>query len=139
MDLDYLLIDPATRLERDRLFTLIGPLFASRRVRREMPYLHHEAGFVWVVAVSPDDEAVGTGSIDIRDGVATLRNLYVVPARRGEGVAERITDRQFAYARQHGARWVRTVASPLSMGGYKKRGFYQVGSRGQYVTMEISL
>lgn len=139
MDLDYLLIDPVNRPERDRLFTLIGPLFASRRVRREMPYLHHEEGFVWVVAVDPAGDAVGMGSIDVREGIATLRNLYVVPAHRGNGIAETLTDRQFAYARKHGARWIRTVASPLSASGYAKRGFYRVGSRGHYVTMEIPL
>ncbi len=139
MDLDYLLIDPASRPERDRLFTLIGPLFASRRVRREMPYLRHDKGFVWMVAVAADGDAVGMGSVDVRGEVATLRNLYVVPAQRGNGVAEAITDRQLAYARAQGAHWIRTVASPLSASGYEKRGFYRVGSRGHYVTMEIPL
>lgn len=137
--LDYRRIDPAVRTERDRLFTLIGPLFASRQVRREMPYLHHEDGFVWFVAVTSDGDAAGMASIDIRDTVATLRNLYVVPARRCHGIAATITERQLAYACEHGARWIRTVASPFSIGGYEKRGFYRVGSRGKYVTMEIAL
>lgn len=137
--LDYYRIDPATRAERDRLFTLIGPLFASRQVRREMPYMHHEEDFVWFVAVTSDGDAAGMASIHIRSAVATLRNLYVVPAHRGRGIAATITERQLAYASEHGARWIRTVASPFSVGAYEKRGFYRVGSRGKYVTMEIAL
>ncbi len=139
MELDYLLLNPAERGERDRLFTLIGPLFASRRVRREMPYMHHEDGFVWSVAVSGAQEAVAMGSVDVQEGVATLRNLYVAPAWRGRGVGRRITDHLFAHACGRGARWVRAVASPGAIGGFERRGFYRVSARGQYVTMELAL
>ncbi|OIR02420.1 acetyltransferase (GNAT) family protein [mine drainage metagenome] len=139
MELDYLLLDPALRGDRDRLFTLIGPLFASRRVRREMPYMHHEEGYVWSVAVTPLGEAAAMGSVDVRQGVATLRNLYVAPAWRGCGVGRHLTDLLFGHACGHGARWMRAVASPRAVGVFERRGFYRVSARGQYVTMELAL
>lgn len=139
MDLDYRSIDPSTPADRDRLFALIGPLFANRRVRREMPYMHHEDDFFWTVAVSPDGDVVAMGSVDIRSCCATLRNLYVIPSWRRLGVGGAITDLQIEHARARGARWVRSVASPLSLSTYERRGFYRVASRGQYVTMEFPL
>lgn len=56
---------------------------------------------IYIAAI--DEHVVGYAGIKVRGKQATLRNLFVVPERRGEGIAKAMTARCLELARVSGA------------------------------------
>lgn len=117
----------------------MGPFFASRAVRREMPYLVDEPDYVWFVIREPR-EISGFAACHIdKHGVGHLSHLYVKPERRANGVAARLIQERLDWLRKQGVKRASTTASSLSKPQLEKHGFQPVKERGSYTVMEVEL
>ena len=117
---------------------LMGPFFARREVRREMPYLVDEDGKIWALAMEGGD-VLGFGAVMLKGRVAGLSGLWVRPARRGEGIGARLVRERVERAREMGAARCRATASPASSALLKGLGFVETARRGRYSVMEVDL
>lgn len=121
-------------------WAMMGPFFASKHVRREMPYLCHEEGYRWFVARDEAGTVLGFASLHV-DGKGTghIHGLYVVPEHRRENIAERMLLQQLGYCVLYGVSKVQVVASVMSKTLFEKNGFGARGARGTYTVMDRSL
>lgn len=90
----------------------MGPFFASRAIRKDLPSLCDEPGRIWFLSWS-QGSVVAFASLDC-DGavghiVGHLRNLYVQPGRRGEGHASALMAARLTYLREQGITKARTT------------------------------
>ncbi|MDR2175570.1 MAG: GNAT family N-acetyltransferase [Synergistaceae bacterium] len=119
-------------------WALMGPFFAQRRYRREMPYLVDDDGYVWFLAV--ENEAVlGFGSVHETKDCGVLSGLYVAEKHRGNGVARKLIDARLQWCKEKELKKAKTTASPDSKPIFEKAGFAVTGTKGQYTTMEVEL
>ena len=121
----------------------MGPFFAFRSVRREMPYLADEPGYTWFVirdtAALQDytSTVVAFASLHVdKAGVGHLHSLYVTAANRKTGLAAKLIDDRLAYLLSRDCKIIRTTANANSMRLFVDRGFKALKERGQYLEME---
>lgn len=118
----------------------MGPFFASRAVKRELPYLADGEGYVWFV-LRQAGRVVGFASLHVaKDGSGQLHSLYVDPEHRGNGLASRLVAERLAWLRARGVTRARAIAGPQAVPVLLRAGFTDAGKdRGSYKTMEVEL
>lgn len=124
--------------DRPRAFWAdMGPFFARREVKREMPYLADDDGYCWWVARA-GKTVVGFASahLDATGGTANLHGLYVVPSHRGTGIAADLIEKRLGWAQEQGAKAARVTANAKSAPALLAAGFSQVSEKGQYKVLE---
>ncbi|MGW4807700.1 GNAT family N-acetyltransferase [Kitasatospora sp. NPDC004272] len=81
-----------------------------------------------------DGEPVGTGGVQLVDGVARFTGGVVVPAHRGRGVYRALLAARLSYAVAHGARMALVKGNPTTSGPILQRaGFTVHGQEPVYV------
>ena len=90
-----------------------------------------------------NDLAVGCGAIrPLRPGVAEIKRMFVVPERRGAGVARRILQELESVAISFGYSSVRLetgLKQPEAIGLYESAGYQRVPCYGQYTFNPLSV
>ncbi|HZE71481.1 MAG TPA: GNAT family N-acetyltransferase [Pyrinomonadaceae bacterium] len=90
-----------------------------------------------------NDRAVGCGAIRrLRPGVAEIKRMFVVPERRGAGVARQILRELESVATSLGYSVVRLetgLKQPEAIGLYESAGYQRVPCYGQYVGNSMSV
>ena len=119
-------------------WALMGPFFAQRKYRREMPYLVDDEGYVWFLALD-EDTLMGFAAVHTMKDHAIVSGLYVREDRRGNGIAKKLIAACLKWSAGKKIRKAKTTASPDSRLVFEKMGFRETGQKGQYVTMEVML
>lgn len=122
----------------DKFWAAMGPFFARREVRREMPYLVDEDGDVWFVA-RIKKQVVGFVAVSAtKKGASNIHALYVAPQYRGNGIAESLIESALSYLREQGTQSATTTANAKSVPLFEAQGFSEVTAKGQYIVMELA-
>ena len=106
---------------------------------KEEPGAHPTAADVSVVLVARDDDGtpLGCGALRaLRDGVAEVKRMYVVPAARGRGVSKAVLAGLEEAAREHGWTTLRLETGPRQPEAvrlYQAAGYRPVPAFGSYV------
>jgi putative acetyltransferase len=90
---------------------------------------------VFAVARSEAGEAVGCGAVVIESGYGELKRMFVAPAHRGAGVAQRILGFLESQAAQRGLALMRLetgVSQPEALRFYEHAGYLRRGPFGGY-------
>lgn len=132
-----------TTIYHDRppeFWSRMGPFFASRAVRKEMPYLSDGPGYIWFV-VHDEDHVRAFASVDVdAKGIGHLRNAYVLPGWRGNHAASHLMEERLRYLREKGVTRARTTRRIGKENPFAERhGFRAVGKSGGYEVLEIDL
>jgi len=105
-----------------------------------------EGSGVHLVGAALDGALVGVGGVEIQDDpvgrVAELKRFYVVPAHRGQGIADAVIEALVEHARAHGATAVRLETGDkqhAAMRFYARHGFAVVPRFGPYVDSATSV
>ncbi|GIM95735.1 GNAT family N-acetyltransferase [Paractinoplanes toevensis] len=98
---------------------------------------------VFLVAVSPDGQAIGCGALRRLDQAsAEVKRMYVTPAGRGSGVATAILRSLESEARTRGWTTLRLetgTAQPDAIRFYEREGYHPIPRYGAYVNSDISV
>ena len=129
------------RTKRPAAFwTLMGPLFASVAVRRELLTLHdNPESDEWFVQTDKHRHVAWFACLRIHDDSAELCHYWVNPDERQKGVSDKITDVLLARAKDLGVKRAIVVAGPELCPGLKKRVFAAGTIRGKFIRMEADL
>ena len=119
-------------------WALMGPFFAQRKYRREMPYLVDDEGYVWFLALD-GDTLLGFAAVHAMKDHAVVSGLYVREDRRGNGIAKKLISACLKWSFGEKILKVKTTASPDSRPVFEKMGFSETGQKGKYVMMEVTL
>lgn len=119
-----------------KFWVAVGPYFASRAVRREMPYLQDDEGYVWFV-LTEGKRTIGFASCHVdKSGNGHLHGLYVVPEHRENGVAQRLVKERLEWLQARGVKLVKTTVNEKSAPVLASCGFVDKGPSGSYRKME---
>lgn len=121
-----------------RFWAALGPFFASRAVRRELPYLSDEPGAAWIVATE-GSAVIGFAAAKLNGTAGLIHGLYVTPEHREQGVAAELVGAALTHLRALGAATVCTTANVNSVAVFRRHGFLDVRSKGGYQIMEAAL
>ncbi|GAA2640634.1 GNAT family N-acetyltransferase [Paractinoplanes durhamensis] len=98
---------------------------------------------LFLVAVTPDGEAIGCGALRRLDRTtAEVKRMYVAPASRGTGVATAILRTLETHARAQGWTTLRLETGngqPDAMRFYEREGYHQIPVFGAYTGSDISV
>lgn len=120
-------------------WTIMGPVFASDRIRREMPYLRDEPSRIWVIAFDEPGMA-GFASMTIEGSEGKLHALWVRGNLRGTSqVAKILIDTCLKYLAAVGCKTATVTANGRSRPQLARAGFCEIGARGRYTTMSKEL
>ena len=119
-------------------WSLMGPFFASREVRRDISSMYDDERYVWILAVE-DGKVLGFVAVRPSKSSALLSSLYVREDSRGKGIARALVSAHLAYCREHKLWKVCVTAAPSSRAIMEKHGFRETGVRGNSTTMEVHL
>jgi GNAT superfamily N-acetyltransferase len=111
----------------------MGPFFACREYRKEMPYLTDDAGYVWFLAWR--DELAGFACAHESGEKVILHSVYVLKDHRGFGVAKALYEARIEWAASVGAKRIEAICNPSTIDAFRKRGFSVASSRGKYNRM----
>jgi putative acetyltransferase len=102
-----------------------------------------EQAGVHLIGARVGEELVGVAGIEVeRDGFAELKRFYVVPSRRGSGVADALIDALTAYAVDRGVRALRLETGKrqhAALRFYARHGFRVTPRFGPYLDSETSI
>jgi putative acetyltransferase len=102
-----------------------------------------EQSGVHLVGAHLAGELAGIAGVEVEgDGFAELKRFYVLPARRGSGVADALLDALAAFAVDRGVRTLRLETGDqqhAAMGFYARHGFRVVPRFGPYVDSATSV
>ncbi|MEF3273483.1 MAG: GNAT family N-acetyltransferase [Chloroflexus sp.] len=92
--------------------------------------------------VRVNGEPAGCGGIQLYPDYGELKRMYIRPAFRNMGLAQRLIDHLSTYATSHQCRLLRLetgILQPAAIRCYEKAGFYRIGPFGDYPDDPLSL
>jgi GNAT superfamily N-acetyltransferase len=118
----------------------MGPFFALRQVRREMPYLVDDEGYIWFVARGLQGRVVGFASLHISKLTeGYMHGLYVLDEMRKTGIGNRLIADRIRYLTEHKVSKIFTTANPFSAPILKQHGFQQKSVRGKFERLVLEV
>ena len=87
---------------------------------------YFEANESWA-ADSADHAVLAFYTLQDRDGIAWLENIWVLPTYMGQGVGKDLFTHALTRARERGFKTMRLEAEPNAIGFYEKMGMRKVG------------
>lgn len=117
----------------------MGPYFASEVVHKALPTLHDEPkNDVWFLGmVDGVLESFSCLRFNARGNSATLAHHWANEPKRDAGIAALMLDTRIDYAREAGAKSLRSVVHNDSLSAFERRGFVPTIERAHFTTMEI--
>lgn len=102
-----------------------------------------ERAGVHLVGARVVGELVGIGGLELEDGgVGELKRFFVVPERRGTGVADALVGALVEHATSHGVTHLRLETGDeqhAAMAFYRRHGFVEISRFGPYVNSATSV
>ncbi len=80
-------------------------------------------------AAIDDEKPIAFYTLDDKDGIAWLENLWVLPEFIGKGVGKELFHHAIALARGRGYKSLQLDADPNALGFYEKMGMKKIGER----------
>jgi GNAT superfamily N-acetyltransferase len=78
-------------------------------------------------AAEQDDILVAFHTLQVRDGIAWIENMWVLPEYMGKGVGRQLFLHALELSRQRGCKSLRLEADPNAVGYYEKMGMSKIG------------
>lgn len=114
----------------------MGDIFASKKIRRELPYLCNEEGRRWFLAFE-NDQLIGFSSLQFEKVLMKIRNTYVFEEYRSHGILKILLDTMFEYIKKNEIKKVIQVAVKKHVvGTYEQLGFKEYKRTKNYVFMK---
>ncbi len=88
---------------------------------------YFEANESWV-AESADHAVIAFYTLQDRDGIGWLENIWVLPEYMGQGIGKELFTDALSRARGLGCKIVKLEADPNAVGFYEKMGMRKVGA-----------
>lgn len=118
-----------------RFWIAMGPFFASREVRKEMPYLMDHDGDTWWIAWNRK-EVAGFMALRVEpQGKAVTHGLFVLPKFRRQSIASKLVGAGVLLSIHEGCRFIESTCTEASKSVYANHGFKAHRARGQYTVM----
>ncbi|MBV6402801.1 MAG: hypothetical protein CNIPEHKO_03115 [Anaerolineales bacterium] len=80
-------------------------------------------------AAIDDEKPIAFYTLEDKDGIAWLENLWVLPEYIGRGVGKELFHHAMILARGRGYKWLQLDADPNALGFYEKMGMKKIGER----------
>ena len=122
-----------------QFWVTMGPYFARRDVRKEMPYLIDDDSYVWFIAWDGDVMAGFAAAHVVAQFKAVLHSLYVVEAYRKKTVGKQLMEYRLKWATDAGCDLAESVCNAKTKPIYEKAGFAEASKRGSYSVMRKPL
>jgi len=119
-------------------WALLGPFFARREYRRELPYLVDDDGHIWFVVMDGGTLA-GFASLHVDRRGGHLHGLYVASEYRAMSIARQLVKARLDYLRGLNVHIVNVTCNEQSKPLLQEFGFQPSEQRGQYTMMEMPL
>lgn len=113
----------------------MGYFFASRKVRREMPYLIDDENYVWFVSFDGENIAGFAGAHIDNKNVGILHGIYVVDQSRHKGIAKALVKKRLEWLRKQSCKEFHAIVNSQSKTIIEKFGFVESRKRGTYTKM----
>ena len=81
----------------------------------------------WVVV--DGDRQIGFYTLQDKDGIAWIENLWVLPEYIGKGIGRQLFFHALEFAREHKYKTLQLEADPNAIGFYEKMGMRKIGER----------
>ena len=90
--------------DKKTFYSLMGESFALKSVRKELPYLDNEPSRIWFVAIhrNPTKQVVGFVSLQEKTSKTVLKNDFVYPDYRRNGIYNKLNVKRLEYAKKIG-------------------------------------
>ena len=79
-----------------KFWGLMGPIFGSKEIRKELPYIYHEKDKVWFLKII-NDNIIGFCSALEKEKEIVIGNGFVFPDNRGMGYFKELFEFRLEY------------------------------------------
>jgi len=122
--------------DRDaRFWVQMGPLFASREVRKDQPFFG-DHGYTWLIA-ERGEALAGCAAVNSDNG--TIHHVYAIPEARSQGVEDMLIGAAVEFLINSGAKTVKATERAELAQAMMNGGFKVVGRRGSYCKLEFKI
>ncbi len=132
MEIEIRVFEPG--YDKKEFYGIMGDPLTMPEIRKELPYLINSRDMVWFLAFK-GEELVGFAAVDLRRSRVVLKNHYVYPEHRKNGVFKRLLAASLDYA----ARWklpiTVAVAGENTITTYRRLGFKEERRTKNYIFM----
>ena len=118
-----------------RFWVQMGPLFASREVRKEQPFFG-DRGYTWLIA-ERGEALAGCAAVNSDNG--TIHHVYAIPEARSQGVEDMLIGAAVEFLINSGAKTVKATERAELAQAMMNGGFKVVGRRGSYSKLEFQI
>ncbi|MGQ9824637.1 MAG: GNAT family N-acetyltransferase [Desulfotomaculales bacterium] len=108
--------------DKKEFYSLMGEVFASKEVRKKLPYLYNEPGRTWFLFLDENSSLAGFVSYLEKKNKITFKNDFVFPAYKGEEIFAKLNEARSDYVEKTG-KPVEVVAPNDLIPMYEKMGF----------------
>lgn len=119
---------------KEEFYKYMGDIFASKEVRKELPYLYNEPDRIWYIILN-GNKIAGFGSMQMNDKQIIFLNDYIIPKYRGKGLYSQIVDIRLKDVSNETKPILVICYGPIVASMYKKRGFIEKKRTKNYIWM----
>ncbi|MHA1910407.1 MAG: GNAT family N-acetyltransferase [Candidatus Kariarchaeaceae archaeon] len=87
------------KYDKNEFYRLMGPAFADKKIKKELPYLDNEEGRYWILILEKN-QLIGFGSLQELKKKIIIKSAFVYPAFRGKGIYKWILDLRLKEAKK---------------------------------------
>lgn len=122
--------------DKKEFYGHMGDALTMPEIKKELPYLNNSREMVWFLAFD-GEELVGFAAVEPRGKCVTLRNQYVYPEHRENGVFRKLLNASLKYAAKFKIPiTVAIVEDKKLISMYQKLGFEETRRTKNYVFMK---
>lgn len=119
----------------DTFYAAMGPFFASRAVRRELPYICNSPTTTWVLTYE-EEKVVAFAAFEVKKNEVTLNHAYVLPDHRGKGYYSGLIAKRLELLKGHTVPFKVALRHKECVSKYEKYGFKTYKSTKNYTFMQ---
>lgn len=119
--------------DKKEFYGHMGDVLTMPEIKKELPYLRNSTEMVWFLAFN-NDELIGFTAVEIGGKSVALRNQYVFPEHRKNGVFKKLLKKSLDYANKLNLPiLVATSNDKKVVSMYQKLGFEEMRRTKNYV------
>ena len=111
--------------DKCEFYGYMGDPLTMPEIKKELPYLSNSPSMIWFLAFD-EDELIGFGALEPRKSSANIRNIYVYPEYRKNGVGKKLLDSILKYSKRYNLPVTAAVSKEgieTAFKNYQKLGF----------------
>lgn len=132
MEIEIRIFEPG--YDKKEFYGIMGDPLTVPEIRKELPYLINSRDMVWFLAFK-GEELVGFAAVDPRRSRAILKNHYVYPEHRKNGVFKKLLAASLDYVSRWKLPITVAVAGENTLTTYRRLGFREERRTKNYIFM----